>query len=466
MRKFIHKALEKLGKMDQEQIRALIVRMSEENDLLGMILESMTDGIIVTDREHRVMLYNKSAERMFPFSQDDIMEQGAVGLPCRQGDGASSSPRISAARKRSPTGSSPWTGARRASSPSAFCPWSGTGACRGTSCTSRTSRRSAPRRRGCGRAESLASLTTLAAGVAHEIKNPLGSMGIHLQLIQKKIAGKDCIEAKDIDQHLGVIGRGGGPAEPDRRGLPFRGEAHGHPAGGRGHQPRHRGAPGVRRPELDQAGVKIESNLSAALPLLRIDARYIKQALLNLIKNAVAAMPGRRHPAGGDAARRGGGAGAHLRHGQRDSRRDHGQDLRAVLHHEALRHRAGAHHRVQDREGALRGHLGHLPAGGGDDGHPRAARARRRRRSSSTTRGRPDEAHHPRGRRREEHPGRSPRGADAGRVRGAAGRGRQGGAGHGEPRRRGPSDHGPEDAAALGRGAAEERCRPSFPPSP
>ncbi len=56
------------------------------------------------------------------------------------------------------------------------------------------------------RAESLASLTTLAAGVAHEIKNPLGSMGIHLQLIQKKIAGKDCIEAKDIDQHLGVIG--------------------------------------------------------------------------------------------------------------------------------------------------------------------------------------------------------------------------------------------------------------------
>jgi two-component system, sporulation sensor kinase E len=46
------------------------------------------------------------------------------------------------------------------------------------------------------------------------------------------------------------------------------------------------------QPELDQAGVQIESNLSTSLPLLRIDARYIKQALLNLIKNAVAAMPG------------------------------------------------------------------------------------------------------------------------------------------------------------------------------
>jgi signal transduction histidine kinase len=45
------------------------------------------------------------------------------------------------------------------------------------------------------------------------------------------------------------------------------------------------------RPELDQAGVTIESNLSPTLPLLRIDPRYIKQAALNLIKNAVAAMP-------------------------------------------------------------------------------------------------------------------------------------------------------------------------------
>ncbi|HTP58180.1 MAG TPA: ATP-binding protein, partial [Spirochaetia bacterium] len=45
------------------------------------------------------------------------------------------------------------------------------------------------------------------------------------------------------------------------------------------------------RPELDQAGVKVESSLSSAVPLLRIDARFIKQALLNLIKNAVAAMP-------------------------------------------------------------------------------------------------------------------------------------------------------------------------------
>jgi two-component system, sporulation sensor kinase E len=46
------------------------------------------------------------------------------------------------------------------------------------------------------RAESLASLTTLAAGVAHEIKNPLGSISIHIQLMQKCLNSDDEIWKK------------------------------------------------------------------------------------------------------------------------------------------------------------------------------------------------------------------------------------------------------------------------------
>jgi signal transduction histidine kinase len=44
--------------------------------------------------------------------------------------------------------------------------------------------------------------------------------------------------------------------------------------------------------QLDQAGVAVESDLAVDLPALKLDVRFVKQALLNLIKNAMAAMSG------------------------------------------------------------------------------------------------------------------------------------------------------------------------------
>jgi signal transduction histidine kinase len=117
-------------------------------------------------------------------------------------------------------------------------------------------------------------------------------MGIHLQLIRKKIARKDCIEAKDIEQHLGVINE-----EVDRLNrivVDFLFAVKPMDTVLEDGDVNHVIEELLQfvHPELDQAGVMIDSQLSPLLPLLRIDARYIKQALLNLIKNAVAAMPG------------------------------------------------------------------------------------------------------------------------------------------------------------------------------
>ena len=55
------------------------------------------------------------------------------------------------------------------------------------------------------RAESLASLTTMTAGMAHEIKNPLGSIGIHIQLMQKALNRDDDCKKEFLNKNLNIL---------------------------------------------------------------------------------------------------------------------------------------------------------------------------------------------------------------------------------------------------------------------
>ena len=141
------------------------------------------------------------------------------------------------------------------------------------------------------RAENLAALTTLTAGVAHEIKNPLGSISIHLQLIQKKIGGKERISTKKITGFLNVINE-----EVDRlnriiidflftvRPMDTKLEK-------KDINQIISEILGFLKFELKEDNITVESRFSQSLPLLQLDEKYIKQALLNLIKNAQSAMP-------------------------------------------------------------------------------------------------------------------------------------------------------------------------------
>jgi two-component system, sporulation sensor kinase E len=290
MKQFIRKALENIGKIDRDQIAGLLQNIAGENDLLAMVLESMTDGILVTDGGNRVILFNKSAERLLPFASEDIL--GVLLWDAVKDREIASSCRDALMNQEKLQGRefTLENGQPRILSVS-LLPLVREGSIQGNlvKIEDVTEKRSKEVR--LRRAESLASLTNLAAGVAHEIKNPLGSIGIHLQLIQKKLGGRSRTAARDIGQHLNVIGE-----EVDRLNrivvdflfavkpmdarledgdinaviqelLSFVG------------------------PEMDQAGVTIQADLADRLPLLSIDPRLIKQALLNLIKNAVSAMP-------------------------------------------------------------------------------------------------------------------------------------------------------------------------------
>jgi PAS domain-containing protein len=53
MRRFIQKALKKVELLSSEQIRDLLDILSDENERLENVLNSMTDGILVTDEGHK-----------------------------------------------------------------------------------------------------------------------------------------------------------------------------------------------------------------------------------------------------------------------------------------------------------------------------------------------------------------------------------------------------------------------------
>jgi PAS domain S-box-containing protein len=138
--------------------------------------------------------------------------------------------------------------------------------------------------------EKINALTLLAAGVAHELGNPLNSLQIHLQLIERGLK-KITISPKTseslntmknelsrlnsiIDRFLRAIR----PSKANLQLLPL--------------HPILEEALEFMAHEIADRDVILEKELLPSLPPLFIDAEQFKQALYNLFKNALQAMPG------------------------------------------------------------------------------------------------------------------------------------------------------------------------------
>ena len=311
MRTFIERALRKLPKMTAEQITALLLSVAAENERLESVIDSLAEGLLVCDANHDLIVVNKAAERFLPLSlyeqterplwsvvSDDAVAEflkEALTLGDRISDrefdvevkGVSRLLSLSVlplVKDRKVTGS----------------------LIHAEDITEKRGKEARLRR-----AENLASLTTLAAGVAHEIKNPLGSISIHIQLIQKalKVSRAACSDQESapttadiervappapfdlIDKYLGIVNE-----EIDRLNRivvdflfavrPMDIELREGDLNALIHE-----LVEFVRYELEAAKIVCDLRLAQDISDLRYDERYIKQALLNLIKNAVAAMP-------------------------------------------------------------------------------------------------------------------------------------------------------------------------------
>ena len=142
------------------------------------------------------------------------------------------------------------------------------------------------------RSESLASMTTMAAGIAHEIKNPLAAMKIHLQLLRKAFRSKGSLTEEMAERYLSVLDE-----EIDHLNTiavdflfavrPMNVEL------------RLGSINSVIEdlvvfltPEAGDKKIEIRTELESFMPSVELDQRYLRQCLLNIVENAFAAMPG------------------------------------------------------------------------------------------------------------------------------------------------------------------------------
>ena len=138
--------------------------------------------------------------------------------------------------------------------------------------------------------ERIAALQLLAAGVAHEIGNPLNSLTIHLQLLERRLRKlpeqeRDQFtqpltiaqeEIKRLDTIVTQFLRAIRPAPLQRAPRDLSSLV--------------RDTAAFLQPELKSRNILLELDLAPGLPLLDVDEDQLKQAFYNIIKNASEAM--------------------------------------------------------------------------------------------------------------------------------------------------------------------------------
>lgn len=280
--------------VDVDQIRT-------RADWYAQLLATTRDAVVCIDRGSRIVLFNQAAEQMFGYAAAEVLGQDVKLLMAEPyaSEHGGYVERYEHTRKPHAIGRIRMVAAQRKSGEVFPIELSVTEVVMesGLHETARygafirdISEKIALQERLLER-ERLAAIGTTAASFAHEIGNPLNSMYMHAQLLERRLARGD--QEVDPRVHASVAALIGETRRLSHLLDEFRALAR-----------RHRlsvvptdlidliqDVLGTETPSLNARRITVERELPEQLRTSFIDAEKVRQVLLNLIKNAADAMP-------------------------------------------------------------------------------------------------------------------------------------------------------------------------------
>lgn len=282
---FLEKLVARLDRVEPGEVQQIVTRLIHEKGFLEKVFEAMQEGVILLDPQGVIGFVNRAASGFFGLDPEK-----AVGQPLssqvrgldwrslgRPGRTVSRDLEIFYPEKRFLN--------------FYLAPIDGGEESLGYVMLVRDLTSSRAEAEETLESERLNALTLLAAGVAHEIGNPLNSLDIHLQLMGRKLRKLPPGDRKPLEEHLatarGEIQRLDGilkqflqavrPTLPRRERQDLHALLH--------------ETLRLLEPELESRKISVELDLAETLPPAEIDGGQFQQVFYNLLRNAYQALP-------------------------------------------------------------------------------------------------------------------------------------------------------------------------------
>lgn len=289
MKNFIERAVRKFDKMDESQLRTFTLKIANEYSLLESVIDSLNEGFIIADSKDKIVKTNRAVFRIL-----NLPPVKTKGIPVWEAiiDEKIKNFIFSVIKNKEMQSSKEFfIHEKDRYIEISVLPLVIEKQIKGTIIIVHDITEKKLEEIKHRRLENLASLTNVAAAVAHEIKNPLAAISIHVQLLKKNFKACNLGINKNAQKHLSVIDE-----EIDSlnkivvdflfavRPLNFNFEYV-------NINDILLNLKNTFEEEFESAGIKIEFTQEKNITEIHGDERFLRQAFMNIFVNAKAAMP-------------------------------------------------------------------------------------------------------------------------------------------------------------------------------